>query len=452
MLNCSVSDYGTGVPLLTEAEPDAPRRFRLRSPRSVAPPSLGEWPRSLVTRGMMASFAERDYRLLWSGTVITQIGQWMQQVAIGWLILDLTNSPTYLGIVGFARGLPMLFLALPAGVMADRFDRRKLLMLFQGFGAFVAVLLTALVLLDWVQPWHVIVLSVLGGAVMAFIAPTRQAMVPGVVPRDLMANAIAMNSAGQNATRIVGPSLAGVLISAVGTGVCFAAQALGFIWALVMSFQLRVPEFVQERAQTGMRANITDGLNYIRGSSTLSGLMIMAAVPVLLAQPYMQMMPVFARDVLNSGSTGLGLLMAASGFGALTGALFYGAYGDRILKQGMFQIATAAGFGIALAAFALSPWFSLSLVLVAITGAISAVYMAANNTVIQLTVDDAYRGRVMSVYMMTWGLMPFGTLPMGALADVFGAPAAVAGQALLSTIVVLIVAYRLPRLRRLERQ
>jgi MFS family permease len=242
-----------------------------------------------------------------------------------------------------------------------------------------------------------------------------------------------------------------LLISTVGTGICFVAQAAGFLWALVMSFQLKAQPVAQQRMQAGIRANIGDGLSYIRGSPTLSGLMLMAAVPVLLAQPYMQMMPVFARDVLDVGSTGLGLLMAASGVGALAGALLYGAIGSRIRRQGMFQVATAAGFGLVLALFALSPWFPLSLLLVALTGGISSVYMAANNTVIQLTVDDAYRGRVMSVYMMTWGMMPFGTLPMGILSDVFSAPAAVAGQAILSTLVVLLVAYRLPRLRALER-
>lgn len=434
----------------SDAEPAAQRRFRLRRPRLHRPPRSGEWPRSLFTRGMLASFAERDYRLLWSGTVITQMGQWMQQVAIGWLVLDLTDSPAFLGLVGFARGLPMLFLALPAGVLADRVDRRKLLMVFQAVGALVAVVLAALVVFDSIKPWHVIVLSILGGGVMAFIAPTRQALVPGVVPRELMANAIAMNSAGQNATRIVGPSLAGVLISAVGTAICFVAQAIGFIWAFIMSFQLRVPPAVQTGARASVRENITDGLSYIRGSSTLSGLMVMAAIPILLAQPYIQMMPVFARDVLDAGSAGLGLLMAANGAGALVGVLLYGAYGHRIRQQGLFQIATAAGFGVLLAMFAVSPWFSLSLLLVALTGAVSSVYMAANNTIIQLTVDDAYRGRVMSVYMMTWGMMPFGTLPMGILAGVFGAPLAVAGQALFSSLVVIFVAYRLPRLRALE--
>lgn len=427
-------------------------RFRPRRPRIRRPPAIGEWPRSLFTPGVLGAFVHRDYRLLWAGTVVTQIGQWMQQVAIGWLILELTDSAAYLGIVGFARGIPMLLFAIPAGVVADRMNRRSVLMTFQSIGVLIATVLTVLVIADWIRPWHVIVLSVFGGGVMAFIAPTRQALVPGLVPRDLVANAIAMNSAGQNATRIVGPSVAGVLISAVGVGACFVAQALGFLWALVMSYRLKIPEALPNRARAGIRANVVDGFSYIKESPTLSGLMLMAAVPTLLAMPYMQMMPVFARDVLNSGSSGLGILMAASGAGALSGAIFYGSVGNKIQRQGRLLVATAAGFGLMLALFAASSNFLLSMILVAMTSGISAVYMSANNTVIQLTVDDAYRGRVMSVYLMTFGLMPFGTLPMGTFADLYGAPIAVAAQGLLSAILVLLVAYRLPRLRALERE
>lgn len=427
-------------------------RFRIRRPGGVQPPRTGEWPRSLFTRGIMASFTHRNYRLLWTGTVVTQIGQWMQQVALGWLILELTDSPAFLGLVGFARGVPMLFFAIPAGVMADQMDRRKILMVFQFLGALVAVVLTLLVVTDIVRPWHVIVLSVLGGAVMAFIAPTRQALVPGVVPRELVGNAVAMNSAGQNSTRIIGPSLAGILIGAVGTSLCFVAQAAGFIWALISSFQMEMPPHPVDRVRASVGTNITDGFQYIKNSTTLSGLMLMATVPTVLAMPYIQMMPVFARDVLHVGASGLGVLMAVSGAGALIGSLLYATYGMKVQRQGLLLVSTAAGFGVVLALFAITPWFPLALVLVAITSGVSAVYMANNNTVLHLTVDDEYRGRVMSVYLMTWGLMPFGTLPMGWFADAFGAPLAVAGQAILSTIVVLAVAYRLPRLRALEKE
>lgn len=420
-------------------------------PSGKQAPARGEWPRGRFTRGMFAAFAHRNYRLLWTGTVVTQNGQWMQQIALGWLILELTNSPAFLGLVGFARGLPMLFLALPAGVLADRVSRRSVMMFSQAAAAVVALALTVLVFADMIRPWHVIVISILGGSAMAFVAPTRQALVPSVVPRDTVANAVALNSAGQNATRIVGPSVAGLLIAWLGTAICFLVQTVGFIWALVMSYRLKLPAQVTaaQQVKASVTSNIVDGFSYIRSLPVLSGLMIMAAVPTILAMPYLQMLPVFARDVLEIGSTGLGMLMAASGTGALAGALLFAAYGSRIRRQGRFMVITASLFGIWLALFAFSPWWQLSLVLVALTSACSAVYMAQNNTVIQLMVADEYRGRVMSVYLMTFGLMPFGTLPMGALAEALGAPAAVAMHGVLSTLVIILVAIKLPALRNL---
>jgi MFS family permease len=401
---------------------------------------------------MFSAFAYQNYRMLWVGTVITQNGQWMQQIALGWLILELTNSPAFLGFVGFARGLPMLFLALPAGVLADRVSRRKVMMYSQGAAAAVALALTILVFIGHIQPWHVVVISILGGSAMAFVAPTRQALVPAVVPRDNLANAVALNSAGQNATRIVGPSAAGLLIAWLGTAICFLVQTVGFILALVMSYRLKLPDHqtVTQQAKASVTSNIVDGFTYIRSLPVLSGLMIMAAVPTVLAMPYLQMLPVFARDVLEIGSTGLGMLMAASGAGALIGALLFAAYGSRIRHQGRFMVITASLFGVWLALFAFSPWWQLSLVLVALTSGCSAVYMAQNNTIIQLMVADEYRGRVMSVYLMTFGLMPFGTLPMGALAESLGAPAAVAIHGVLSTVVIILVALKLPQLRNLR--
>ncbi len=421
-------------------------------PKRRQAPGRGEWPKTRFTSGMFSAFAYRNFRLLWTGTVITQTGQWMQQVALGWLVLELTNSPAFLGVVGFARGLPMLFLALPAGVLADRVSRRTVLMSAQGAAAVVALALSVLVFTDYIQPWHIIVISILGGSAMAFVAPTRQALVSNVVPRESIANAVALNSAGQNSTRIVGPSVAGVLIAWLGTAICFAIQSVGFLWALLMSYRMTFPPPEEEPSpvKTSMVANIVDGFRYIRSLPVLSGLMIMAAVPTVLAMPYLQMLPVFARDVLDVGSSGLGLLMAASGAGALAGALLFAAYGTRVKRQGRFMVVTATMFGVMLALFAVSPWWPLSLLLVALTSGFSAVYMAQNNTIIQLMVADAYRGRVMSVYLMTFGLMPFGTLPMGALAEAVGAPAAVAGHAILCTLVVFFVALRLPSLRHLR--
>lgn len=422
-----------------------------RRSRKQNAPERGEWPRSLFTRGIFQAFAFRNYRLLWTGTVVTQNGQWMQQIALGWLVLELTNSPAFLGTVGFARGLPMLFLALPAGELADRMSRRTILMAAQGAAAFVALVLTLLVFTDYIRAWHVIVLSILGGSAMAFVSPTRQALVSTVVPRDTVANAVALNSAGQNATRIIGPSAAGLLIAWLGTAICFLIQAIGFVWALITSSRLEIPppEEQENRAKASMVSNIVAGFSYIRSLPVMAGLMILAAVPTVLAMPYLQMMPVFARDVLEIGSTGLGMLMAGSGAGALTGALLFAAYGHKVRRQGRFLIVTASMFGGCLVLFALSPWWPLSILLVALTSGFSAVYMAQNNTIIQLMVADEYRGRVMAVYLMTFGLMPFGTLPMGALSEAIGAPVAVALHGVVCVVVILLVAFRMPALRHL---
>lgn len=396
---------------------------------------------------MFTALRFRDYRLLWTGNVVTQTGQWMQQVALGWLVLDLTGSATYLGMVGFARGIPMLFMSLPAGVLADRVDRRKLLLVAQLAAALMALVLAVLVVTGLVQPWHVLVTSFLSGTAMAFIFPVRQALVPSLVPRENLQNAVALNSAGQNSTRVLGPSLAGVLISLIGTAGCFFLQAGSLIWAAILSSML--PKRPRSAAARAAGGNLRDGLRYIAGNPTLAALIGLAAVPTVLAMPYQQMLPVFATDVLHTGATGLGLLMAASGVGALAGSLAYAAVGQ-IGNEGKVLLGTAAAFGLTLCLFAAASWAPLSFFLVAVASAVSAFYMSMNNTLIQMSVNDEMRGRVMAVYLMTWGLMPFGTLPMGALADAFGAPWAVAAGGLLSTMLILLIALRMPSIRHLH--
>jgi len=406
-------------------------------------------PATRFGQGMFAALAYRDYRLLWSGNMVTQTGRWMQEVATGWLMLELTDSPVWLGLVGFTRGLPMLLLSLPAGVLADRIDRRRLLVTAQVLAAVLATILAVLVATDLVRPWHILVLSFLSGSMMSFIFPTRQALVSTLVPRERMANAVAVNSAGQNSARVFGPSLAGIMISAVGTAICFAFQAVGLIAAAVMSFKLRAPS--RDPQTSGVRAsaanNLVEGLRYIAATPRLKGLIGLAAIPTVLAMPFMQMIPVIARDELGSGSAGLGLLMTASGVGALAGSLTVAALSTRLRSFGHLQIVTAALFGIMVTLFAFSPWMPLSLVLIAITSGVSAVYMSLNNTILQMSVSDEFRGRVLSVYLMTWGLMPFGTLPMGALADAYGAPIAVATGGIASTLLVLVIALRVPGVR-----
>lgn len=419
--------------------------------RAPASESTAGQPAHRFGQGMFTALAYRDYRLLWNSNVLTQTGQWMQQVATGWLMLELTDSPTWLGLVGFARGIPMLLMALPAGVLADRVERRKLLVSAQLSAAVLATVLAVLVATDLVRPWHVMLLAFLSGSTMSFIFPTRQALVSTLVPRERMANAVALNSAGQNSTRVFGPSLAGVLIGVVGTAICFALQAVGLIGAAIMSFRIRVPasDSRSSKEATSARQNLTEGLRYIAATPSLKGLIGLAAIPTVFAMPYMQMLPVIARDELGTGSTGLGILMTASGVGALAGSLAIAALGNRTRAYGSLQTVTATLLGVMVAVFAFSPWLPLSLGLVALASATSAMYMALNNTILQISVSDEFRGRVLSVYLMTWGLMPFGTLPMGALADAYGAPIAIASGGLASTALVLLLMIRIPALRRI---
>jgi MFS family permease len=428
------------------------RETAVGSGSEPVPELTTEAPSTRFGNGMFAALAYRDYRLLWSGNMVTQTGRWMQEVATGWLMLELTDSPAWLGLVGFTRGLPMLLLSLPAGVLADRVDRRRLLVGAQALAAILATILAILVATDLVRPWHVLVLSFLSGSTMSFIFPTRQALVSTLVPRERMANAVAVNSAGQNSARVFGPSLAGVMISAVGTAICFAFQAVGLIAAAVMSFRLRAPS--RDPQTTGTKAsaaaNLLEGLRYIAATPRLKGLIGLAAIPTVLAMPFMQMIPVIARDELGTGSAGLGLLMTASGIGALTGSLTVAALSTRMRSFGNLQIITAALFGVMVTLFAFSPWLPLSLVLVAMASGVSAVYMSLNNTILQMSVSDEFRGRVLSVYLMTWGLMPFGTLPMGALADAYGAPIAVATGGIASTVLVFVIAVKLPAIRRMS--
>jgi predicted MFS family arabinose efflux permease len=282
---------------------------------------------------------------------------------------------------------------------------------------------------------------------MSFIFPVRQALVPSLVPRDNLQNAVALNSAGQNSTRVLGPSLAGILISLIGTAGCFFLQAGSLIWAAILSSML--PKRPPSAAARAAGSSLRDGLRYIAGNPTLAALIGLAAIPTVLAMPFQQMLPVFATDVLHTGAAGLGLLMAASGVGALLGSLAYAASG-KMGNEGKVLIGTAASFGLALCLFAASSWVPLSFILVGVASAISAFYMSMNNTLIQMSVSDEMRGRVMAVYLMTWGLMPFGTLPMGALADAFGAPLAVAVGGLASTVLILLIALRMPSLRSLH--
>jgi len=391
--------------------------------------------------------AFRPFRLLFMGTLATNSAFWMYQIAVGWLALQKTDSPLFVGLTGFAGGIPLLFLALPAGVVIDRFDRRKVLMTAQVGVMSVAAMFALLVGTDLIQRWSILLLAFLYGIVMSFVFPTRNAIVPDLVDREHLANAVALNAAGQNATRVVGPSLAGLLIALIGISGTFAVAASMQILALYWTSQL--PSSASAKSARGgtLWTSLTVGLRIVAKDSFLVGLILLATATTVLIMPYINLMPVFARDELGLGSSGLGVLMAASGLGSVGGALSVARYRKLATWPGI-QITTAGGFAILVLIFAITPSVILATALLFVAGLMSAAYMAINQTVLQLKVEDEVRGRVLSIYLLTWGMLPLGQLPLGALADRIGAPAATTIACAIALGCVGLIAIRYPSLRK----
>jgi predicted MFS family arabinose efflux permease len=392
-------------------------------------------------------FSSRAYRYLFIGTMLTMTGNFMQMVAQGWLIYDLTSSPTWLGIVSFARGIPMLVLALAAGVLVDRFDRRTVLIAAQALTALVAVILAGLIATGLIQPWHVAVTAFLSGCLFVLIIPARQALLSSTVERAQLGPAIALLSTGQNAGRIVGPALAGLLIAWVGVATSFAVQALGLVLALLCASMLGPRPAATSSRRASAAQSLMEGLRYVWQDSTVLALVSLQAIPAFLIMPYTQLLPIFARDILLTGPEGLGTLMMANGIGSVVGSVAIVLLPFR--RQGLFLFTSLACLGLLLAMFAASTWLPLSTGIMGLLGAAQAVYLASNNTLVQVATPDELRGRVMSVYMMSWGLMPLGSLPQGVLADWLGAPIVAAATGLLACLVVVVFAVRAPALRRL---
>jgi MFS family permease len=403
-------------------------------------------PKRTLTSGL-APLTSAGYRYLFIGTTLTMAGYFAQIVAQGWLIYDLTGSPTWLGIVSFANGIPMLLLALPAGVLVDRLDRRKVLIVGQLLTALVTFLLVGLIVGDVVEPWHVAVLALAAGSFFVLIIPARQALLPMVVERPQLGSAIALNSAGTNFGRVIGPSLAGVAIALLGAAGAFGVQGLAFVGALICAVLLPARMAPSRPRSRSPFQSLLEGIQYVWRDPMVFALMLLQAIPAFLIMPYNQMLPIFARDILFAGPEGLGTLMTVMGIGSVLGSVVVVMVPSR--RQGTFLFASLIGLALLLVAFSASTSFMLSLAIMGVIGVAQSIYLATNNTLVQLAVPDALQGRVMSVYMTTWGLMPLGALPQGILADLFGAPIVLGSTGLLSAAIVALMIVRNPALRRL---
>lgn len=371
----------------------------------------------------MRALRSRNFRLFFAGQSISLIGTWMQRIAMSWLVYRLTHSALLLGVAGFAGQIPTFLLAPFAGVLADRWNRHRTLIVTQTLAMLQAVVLWVLVLTGTVQVWHIIALAVMLGAINAFDMPVRQSFVVQMIEgKEDLGNAIALNSSMVNAARLLGPAAAGVLIAVFGEGICFLLNALSYLAVIAALVAMRIAP-VSERAANGrVLEGIKEGFSYVFGFEPIRYIILLLALVSLMGMPYQVLMPVFAKDVLGGGPHTLGFLMGASGLGALVGTVYL-ACRRSVRGLGSVIAVSAAVFGLGLIAFSFSHVVWFSMVLMFFTGLGMIVQMAASNTVLQTVVDDDKRGRVMSFYTMAFmGMAPFGSLLAGALAARIGAP------------------------------
>ena len=390
----------------------------------------------------------RNFQLFFSGQLISLIGTWMQSVAQSWLVYRLTGSALLLGSVGFASQVPVFLFAPLGGITADRYNRRRIVIGTQVASMLLAFILAALTLSHAIdhRVWAIFVLAGLLGVVNAFDLPGRQSFLVDMVGREDLMNAIALNSSMFNGARVIGPAIAGILVAKIGEGWCFFANALSYIAVIVGLLMMRVQ--TPPRAAMGSPLeHMMEGFRFVNQTAPIRALLMLLGIVSLVGMPYVVLMPIFADQILHGGARGLGILMGATGVGALLGALTL-AFRSGVKGLGRLVAWCCAGFGTSLVVFTLSRNFWVSVILLLPVGYFMMLQMSSSNTLIQVMVPDALRGRVMAVYsMMFMGMAPIGALLGGALAERLGAPHTVAIGGLASLLGAGWFALHLPKIR-----
>jgi len=392
----------------------------------------------------------RNFRLFFLGQGTSLVGTWMQLIAQGWLVLQLTDSAYWVGLVSALGTLPVLLFSLPAGVLADRSNKRRVVTLMQALSMVQALVLAILIVTRRIELWHVAAAAVFLGLVNAVDIPTRQAFIVELAGKEHLMNAIALNSSAFNAARIVGPAVGGVLIAGVGLAACFFLNALSYAAVLAGLGAMRLPAWVSPKEPGGDLARFREGVRYILGERRVRALVASTAVLSIFGFPYTVLMPVFARDVLHVGARGLGFMMASMGIGAVAAGLGVAAFGPR-LRKGRVVAWAGPAFGLAVAAFALTSWFPLAVVILALTGVAMVANNAVTNTLLQTITPDALRGRVMGAYIFVFsGMAPFGAYQAGWLAERIGVQEAVAAGGLVCALASVVLWRLVPEVRRLR--
>jgi MFS family permease len=402
--------------------------------------------RAARAREAFRALAHRNFRLFAFGQLVSLVGTWMQTVAESWLVYRLTGSSLLLGAVGFASQIPVFLLATAGGAVADRGNRHRILIATQTSAMLLAGIYAVLTLTHRIRVPHVFVLAALLGVVNAFDIPTRQAFVRDMVGREDLMNAIALNSSMFNGARVVGPAVAGLLVASVGEGWCFAINSASYIAVIGGLLAMKLPPFARKETAASL-AELLGGFRFVASAAPVKALLLLVGVLSFCGMPYAVLMPVFSDQILHSGARGLGMLMAASGCGALVGSLLLAARRG-ISGLGTWVAVAGVTFGLSAIAFSFSRSLVLSVVLLVPVGMSLMVQMASTNTLIQAMVPDELRGRVMAVYsMMFMGMAPFGSMVAGVVAEHLGAPTAVAAGGSVCVLGALLFRASLPRLR-----
>jgi MFS family permease len=391
-----------------------------------------------------AALRHRNFRLYWFSQLISLTGTWMQAVAQGWLVLELTNQPFWLGVAGAAGTLPVLLFSLIGGVAADRLPKRSLLLATQSASAVLALALGLLVFAGQIRLWEVLAIALALGTANALDMPARQSFIIEMVDREDLLNAIALNSFTFNAARVLGPAVAGAIVAAAGTAACFLVNAASFVPVLVALAAMRGLAEAPRAAAGSVIQSLREGFAYAARERRFQGLIALVAAGSFFGFPCVTLLPAFARDVLHVDARGYGVLMAMTGVGATVSALAL-ASRQRSGVGGPVVVGAGLGFGVAIVLFSQSRSFATAVPLLAIAGGGMVAQAAAANTLVQAMVPDALRGRVMSMFtMVMMGAMPLGNVLIGSLAGLIGMMAAVAvfGVALCAAVGGIVLARR----------
>jgi MFS family permease len=398
----------------------------------------------LTTVPRFAALKNRNFTLLFSGLIVSNVGTWMQNVAQGWLVLQLTNSPLWLGLLGLSFAVPMIVLPFVGGVVVDRINRVRLLYVTQTGQMLLAFILAALTWLGWINVYYILAASFMGSALLAFDNPARQALVPDLVPSEHLFNAMALNAATYNGAALLGPAIAGVLLGPLGAGALFFINGVSYLAVLIALLAMREVRTHSGGVQASLRQSALRGLGYAWHNRLILCLLVLSAVAAAFGRSYQNLLPIFARDIWHAGPAGYGFLLSSAGGGALVGA--FGLAAIRQLKHhGALMIGIGFLFSVSIILFALSPSLILGCLLLFLTGLTSTAFGTIIATFIQVEAPNDLRGRIMSLYAITLiGLPSLGALGSGAIAQALGgipgAPRAVLIGGILAGLLVILFA------------